>query len=387
MKNDLKKFRTIAILAVLPLVATAAASAQQWMTVSSPIGAVAVKATKLATSGRMHTIALNRGGTVEGRVAAIESNTREFQGLDDLTVFFLQNGKIARQTKTSIDGSFVVEGLVEGTYSFVATGDAGFVAYGVQVVADGAGTESNIMEAGVVSPNLSLVKELLGQQVPQQVSDAVAASEKQFNGKLIGANRVQLDGKNLKGRLTALIGGSESVEGTKVALYKDGVSVAEIIADDSGEFTIENVEPGIYEFVANGSAGFAAISFEAINALDADSDEMAVSLQEPMLDSGYLNVGLAAQADGGVVSDSMTYSGGDYSSTMSDAGMVSVGEDFACGGSCGASAGACDTCGGGGGGGGGGMVGGRGLRWLLLGAAIAIPLALSTDSTPVSPSS
>jgi hypothetical protein len=372
MKTNFKRFRAIALLAVLPLVATAAASAQQWIASSNPVGTAETKVAKLAPSGRMHTIALNRAGAVEGRVAAIDSTTKEFSGLANLTVFFLQNGKVAQQTTTSSDGSFVVEGLTEGTYSFVATGDAGFVAYGVQVVAEGAGAERNIMEAGVVSPSLALVKELLGQQVPAEVANEVASSEKQFSGKLVGANRVQLDGKKLKGRLTALIGALSSVKGTLVHLYQNGKSVAEVIVDETGEFSIDGIEPGVYEFVANGTAGFAAISFEAVDSSAVDTDEMAVSLQDNASDSGYLDVGLAAQMDGGYVADSVTYGGGNFT----DTGMCSVGDSFACGGSCGAS---CGSCGGGcGGGGGGGLLGGRGLgRLLLLGAAVAIPLAVS----------
>jgi hypothetical protein len=145
MKTQFQKLRTIALLAVLPLVATAAASAQQWMTDNSPLstdGTTLVSTVKPGLSGRMHTIALNRAGAVEGRVAAIDVNTKELQGLAGLKVFFVRDGKVAQQTTTSTDGSFVVEGLAEGGYSFVATGDAGFVAYGVHVVAEAKATET-----------------------------------------------------------------------------------------------------------------------------------------------------------------------------------------------------------------------------------------------------
>jgi hypothetical protein len=380
MKTNTKKYHTIALLAVLPLVATAAASAQQWISASTPIGAEVSNRSTVSPSGRMHTIALNRAGAVEGRVTAIDSATREFIGLGQLSVFFMQNGKVAQQTTTSSDGSFVIEGLTEGTYSFVATGDTGFVAYGVQVVAEGAGAERNIMEAGVVSPSLALVKEMLGTRVPAEVAKEVAKSENQFKGRLVGANRVQLEGKKLKGRLTALIGSLASVKGTVVHLYQNGKSIAEIIVDETGEFAIDGLEPGVYEFVANGTAGFAAISFEAVEASSVDTDEMAVSLQDNATDSGYLDVGLAAQYDAGYVSDSVTYGGGDYSYASGTVGMDCVGDSFACGGSCGASCGSCGSCCGGGSGGGlgGRLFGGRGLgRLLLLGAAVAIPLAVS----------
>jgi hypothetical protein len=387
MKTQFQKLRTIALLAVLPLVATAAASAQQWMTDNSPIsgeGTTLVSTVKPALTGRMHTVALNRAGAVEGRVAAIDRNTKELQGLGGLSVFFVRDGKVVQQTKTSLDGSFIVEGLAEGAYSFVATGDAGFVAYGVQVVAEGQGNGANIMEASAVSRSLAAIKDLLGKQLPAQVANEIAKAAKSFDGQLIGSNRVQLDGKKLKGRLTALVGALESVKGTVVHLFRDGQKVAEVSVDASGEFVIENLDAGVYEFIASGSAGFAAISFEALDAALVDTDDMAVAIQDVIADSGYLDVGLAAQGDAGFVSDSVTYTSGDFTAYN---GGDCVGTSFGCGGAVGGSCGAC------GGGMGGGMGGGRGLfgrggglgRLLLLGAAIAIPLAVSSPG-PATPS-
>lgn len=382
MKTQFQKLRTIALLAVLPLVATAAASAQQWMIDNSPLsadGTTLVSTVIPGLAGRMHTVALNRAGAVEGRVAAIDRNTKELQGLAGLKVFFVRDGKVAQQTVTSTDGSFVVEGLAEGSYSFVATGDAGFVAYGVQVVAEGQGNGNNVMEAGAVSRSLASIKELLSKQLPAQVVSQIAEVNESFSGRLIGTNRVQLEGKKLKGRLTALIGALNSVKGTVVHLFRDGQEVAEVIVDETGEFVVEDMEAGVYEFVASGTAGFAAISFEAIDAALVDSDEMAVALQD-VADSSYLEVGLAAQADAGFVSDSVAYTGGDYTYYGGDC----VGTSFGCGGAVGGSCGAC-----GGGPGGGGLGGGRGLfgrggglgRLLLLGAAVAIPLAVSNPGS------
>jgi hypothetical protein len=381
MKTQFQRFRTVALLAVLPLVATAAASAQQWMTDNSPINAEAtlVSTAKPLATGRMHTVALNRAGAIEGRVAAIDRETKELQGLGGLKVFFVKDGKVAQQSMTSTDGSFVVEGLTEGAYSFVATGDQGFVAYGVQVVAEGKGTGSNIMEAGAVSRSVEVVKQVLGKQLPKEVANEIAKAGRSFNGQLVGTNRVQLEGKKLKGRLTALVGALESVQGTVVRLFRDGQQVAEVIADANGEFTLEGIEAGVYEFVATGLAGFAAISFEAVDLALADSDDMAVALQDDMVDSGYLDVGLAAQVDAGFVSDSVAYTGGDYMAYGDSLGCA--GNDFGCGGAVGGSCGSC----GGGVGGGRGLFGGSGLgRLLLLGAAIAIPLAVSNpgDASP-----
>jgi hypothetical protein len=236
------------------------------------------------------------------------------------------------------------------------------------------------MEAGAVSRSLASIKELLSKQLPAQVVNQIADVSENFSGRLIGTNRVQLEGKKLKGRLTALIGALDSVKGTVVQLFRNGQEVAQVIVDASGEFVVDDMEAGVYEFVASGSAGFAAISFEAIDAALADSDDMAVALQD-VVDSSYLEVGLAAQADAGFVSDSVAYTGGDHTYY---GGGDCVGTSFGCGGAVGGSCGAC-----GGGCGGGGVGGGRGLfgrgggmgRLLLLGAAIAIPLAVSNPGS------
>ncbi len=378
MKKEFKGFRAFALLAVLPLVATAAASAQQWMTENSPIGSaptLAAATTKAAPSQRMHTIALNQSGAVEGRVAAFDRATNELGGLKSQRVFFVKDGVVANETMTAADGSFVIDGLAEGTYSFVATGDAGFAAYGVQVVAEGKSNGNNIMEAAAVSPDTSLIQGILADQLPAQVSAAIEASAETFEGILAGSNRVQLQNKQLKGRLTALIGGNDLLEGTTVHLIQNGKEVAEVVVDNAGDFVVSNLESGVYEFIASGKAGFAAVSFEAVEVAAVDTDEMAVSLQE-YADSDMLEVGLAGFQDFGVVSDAVTYGGGDFSGGC---GLECAGDNFACGGAMG---GSCGACGGGSGGGiGGRLLGGRGFgRFLLLGAAVAIPLAVSNPS-------
>ena len=78
MKNKWKSIRLGAMLFALPIVATAAASANQWMIENAPI----VTSSDIATTfdsinvKRNHTIALNDSGNVEGRLATIESDSR-----------------------------------------------------------------------------------------------------------------------------------------------------------------------------------------------------------------------------------------------------------------------------------------------------------------------
>jgi hypothetical protein len=110
MKNKWKSIKSVALLIVLPLVATAAASAHQWMTDSNPISLdldqIEISADQSINASRMHTIALNRAGAVQGRIASIDSDTREALGIADLKIFFIQNGEIVQETTTNEAGEF-----------------------------------------------------------------------------------------------------------------------------------------------------------------------------------------------------------------------------------------------------------------------------------------
>lgn len=422
MNTQWKRVKSIALLAVLPLVATAAASAHQWISDSNPIAIdlenqVTASVDAQMGSKRIHTVALNRAGAVEGRIASIDRQSSVANGLAELKIYFVRDGKIAQETVTAADGTFVVQGLSEGAYSFVATGDNGFAAYGVRVVANDGSEKLNIMEAAAVSPRLSAVKAILEQQLPAEVSAEILAASSEVSGQqVVGSNRVRLDNGQLKGHVVPVVGKLEIVKGTYVHILKDDEQVAEVQADDTGSFIVSDLEPGVYDFVAAGPSGFAAVSFEAVNEASneaqaampaeagsvvemspADSEEIAVSapvtpttvMADPMVyqdaipadipfDGGYVNSGysdsldvcLTCGQDAGFISDSMDYGYADMGYSQSypiEYASESVGCGGAAGGSCGSAGNfsgysSCNTCGGGGGaGGGGGLFGGRGF--------------------------
>lgn len=389
MKTKGKNFKAILTLGLLPFVATAAVSAQQWMTDSTPIKAdqqFEASVEKSFVSHRMHKIALNRLGSIEGRVANLNPVTRAVEGMANMQVFFIQDGKVVSETTTRQDGSFLADGLTEGAFSFVATGEQGFAAYGVKVVAEGTVGANNVMEAATVSPSLDAVKSILSQELPKRVSDLIAEASDSASDRSIGANRVRLENGTLKGSLNLVQ--NVSVEGTKITLISDEQVVAEYVVSKDGSFSFSNLESGVYQFIATGSAGFAAISFEAIDAANlTDTDEIAVAVAPVVSDSDYLDVTLAAAQDGMFAGDAMAFGGGGDG----------FGDRFGFGGGFG---GACGACGGGGllgggglgggglglGGGGlfGGGIGGIGLLGGIA-AAIAIPVATSGSRDPASP--
>lgn len=436
------------MLFALPLMATAAATAHQLMADASPISlnvetpAAVDSAIGLA---RVHTVALNRNGAVEGRIASIEGVNK---GLSSLRVFFVQNGEVISETSTQEDGSFIAQQVPEGAYSFVATGENGFAAYGVRVVSDATGKLDNLMEAAAVSPNFASVKQIIKDKLPAEVTEQILSTVVSDEDRVVGSNRVRLNDGQLQGSVVALLGDRDSVEGTYVHIIQDNNQVAEVQADSSGSFMVPDLEPGVYDFVAAGPSGFAAVSFEAIQeetsvitdegsvAGLADTDELPVSIEPGTIEPGFvvadpityqdavladipydagfsnsLDVCLTCQQDAGFVGEQV-FSGEIISDPIVDGGQIfdapieyageSVGCGCASGGCCGAasnfsnfSAAPASCCGGGGGGGllgrlgrgrlfggGGGNLG----RLALLGAIGAI-IAVSVDDDDAVPAS
>ena len=343
-------------------------------------------------SGRMHQVSLDEAGSLTGRIAAIEQSSNSVIGSADMKVFFLSNGEVVKQATTDRNGNFSVEGLAAGSYSFIATGEKGLVAYGIRVVAEG-DAEANIIEAATISVKSDVAKTVLQARLPRKVADEILKGNQNDGHPVAGTNRVRLNDGTLSGRVTPLVGSVEIAEGTTIHLIKDGIEVAQLVADENGLFSVDSMDAGVYEFIATGDVGFAAVSFVAYeaNADQADSDAVAVAL--PLgPDSDMLEVGLAGQEDLMFVQDSLDFGGGSSFIQGGD-----VGGGFVSGGAMGGACGACGDCGGGlnrGGGflgrGGGGFGGGGGLGRLLLlgglaGGVVAISTSGSDDPDPASP--
>jgi len=427
MNNDWMNVRMFGLLFALPMIATAVASAQHFAADAAPLvnDSVAVATTDALSSIRVHSITLNRAGEVEGRIASLGDQNGKDAGLADLKIFFVRDGEIVKETNTAKDGTFAVEGLNEGIYSFVATGESGFAAYGVRVDAFDDSSRVNVMEAAAVSPNFSVVKSILKKNLPAGVADEILAVSRSENvGRVVGANRVVLNDGQLVGNVLPMLGDVSVVEGTQVHIIQDDQQVAQVEVSERGSFMVPDLEPGVYDFVAAGPSGFAAVSFQAVDAeageisesVLSDSDEIPVAIPAAAqgsgtvnaipadipfdsgiadggfydggFDGGYsdsLDVCLTCQQDAGFVGEQIEYAGTDcgcgeeviYDSSPIEYASESLGCGCAAGGACGscgnfAAASSCNSCGATGGG-----FGGLNFRRLgLLAAGIAIPIAL-----------
>jgi len=258
------------------------------------------------------------------------------QGIADLTVYFMSNGKVVQETATSTDGSFRVEGLSEGNYSFVATGENGFAAYGVKVVGETAGVD-NVMEASAVAPGIATVKQILSNNTSEEVATTNSSTTDQA---VVGAHRVNLVDGKLVGTVRSL--DNISVNGTLVHILSGDQQVAKVETDADGNFSIADMTPGVYNFVSTGPSGYAAVSFEAISETVKEipvAFSPAAAIQE---------FGFADSLDVCTTCGSNSFASNDivYDSAPafqeSFAPVEYASETIGCGGACG---GACGSCG------------------------------------------
>lgn len=391
MKDTWKILKLGVYIFALPLVATAAASAHQWMISSTTLAMVPAPAVVTNSSVttinalRNHTITINEDGEVQGRVASINHKSKAAKGISDAAVYFIQDGKIVQKDYANEDGTFAVSGLKEGVYSFVAAGQFSFATCGVNVMKS-EGIEK-YLEVAAITPNIEEVRDLITADLPVAIRKEISRTVDLENvANVQGSNRVELEGDVLRGQIVSLF--DEKLTGKTTAhLFRSNEKVDEFEISKDGTFEVANVKPGVHDIVVVGADGMAAVSFEAVAGIDEEVTDAYTSIQETLF-SNFV-VALAPQCDCGVASgccgggsDAIIY--GD-----SPSGFLGnrLGRGIASGGCCGGAGNFAGFGGGALGGVGGrfgslfgGGVGGRRLLLPLLAAGIAIPIAVGSSS-------
>ena len=388
MNNQWMKSKTGLMWLALTLVATAAVSAQQW----SPQGNQQSTSLNSVVTANIsdtpefvfqdHTITLNKYGVLEGRV----NSTFAIDDVGELNVYLIRNGKIAHQTTTDINGGFELYRVGEGPYSFVVTGSTGFSAYGVNVSDFREGQDPvNLMEAALVTPSITGIRQVLYVNFPAEIADEImqtAANNIRQSSQPSAINKVRLVNGRLHGQITSVASEGQQVPGAIVNLVQNGMRIADVQVDQQGSFQIPDLKPGIYDFIAVGIKGIAAIRFEAV---DQDSPMTQISYRRtPKLIATSLVVALTTKNDAGLVDDSIDYTVAPESYPVYDAPVEYAGDSTSFGTAAGGSAGydgsyPAATAPVRGGGFGGRVGGGRGGRILGFGA-LAVGIAALADS-------
>jgi hypothetical protein len=387
MNNQWMKIRAGVMLIALTFVATAAVSAQQWTSGanqrSTPFNSVMttnfgdMPAATVAQDS--YTITLNQTGDLEGRIASDAFN-RSTNSSTGLNVYFLRNGKIAHQTQTDLNGNFQLPQVDQGTYSFIVTGPTGFAAYGIQVQGNTDGQNNvNVMDAAIVSPRISGIQQVLIENLPSQIADEIMQASMQTAQPTptTGLKKVRLVNGQLHGQVTSVANQGSQVPGTIVNLIQNGTRVADVQVDQQGNFSIPDLEPGVYDFIAVGFKGIAAIQFEAVGQ---NSPITQISYRRtPKLIATMLVVSLTDPTNNSATEQAVDYTVEPESYPVYDAPVEYAGDSTGYGSAAGGTAGCNGGCptssapvrGGGFGGRFGGGRGGRilGLAGIGLGAA------------------
>ena len=383
MKDLLGILRLGAYLFALPLVATAAASAHQWAASNTSLE-VSQQIQPSETVERVgvakpvlqdHIVGKNEAGEVVGQVA-IYNPSQLRKGLRNLTIYFVQGGKIIEETRTDRDGGFKAAGLKDGNYSLIAVGDSGFAVVGLDVVSEQA-ADGTVFELTAATPAFNTIKKTLAdfstgastEGAPSNVSGTGQAKND------VGASsRVWLnaDGQ-LKGRVISL---TQSLAGkTSISLIQNDELVASVSASKDGSFQVNGLEPGVYDMVAIGPSGLSVISIQAVpegavNGVYTSLNTFHSSAIAPTADLVLADVGDSTIVKKAIEFYTQIESGADeitYESSPSAVGAVADNM-------CMATACGCDM------GGAGGGQGGLGIGAAALVAAVAIPLGVSRGS-------
>lgn len=383
MKNTFGSARFALYVLVLPLLATAAVSAHQFLLDNTPLktssaAAVSQPVSGLTGSFRNHTLAVDEQGVVKGRVNIVNRDL-SVTGLSALRICLVRGGKIEHVVDSNTLGQFEFSDVEEGVYSFIATGRYGFAACGVKVAG---GTGPNTMEIAVVNPDFKQVREIF--ESTPAITETLTGGAAEQPKRIDGSNRVATSNGNLVGKLFDFVSGGVSAE-TKAFLLQNNQRIAESAVDAFGQFNFSGVQPGVYEFVAAGPTGYAAVSFEAVSQeavtqpaqtpQPADGGVVGAPTESSVVDEAVaapaeqLDVPMTAAGDHAVVNEQLNAAcdSCDGGAPVVDAyAGPAVGNDIACGAAAGGCCGATGDWGGycGGGGGCGGGYGGGGLAGL-----------------------
>ncbi len=382
----MKKFLlACAVILALPAFASVLTYAQNMLTDTVPAKTLTDQLMRVGSSNasaipadRSHLLVADEDGRLTGQVVKFDAAAKSMK------VFFIRNGSVAKNAITDSNGYFEVTGLESGPYTFVASGSQGFVAHGTWVTTGvvGAGDQVISMHTAAIAPTFENITKFMethrpGSSVAVNPNEDVDAMEL---SAIEGGNRIQITKEGvLEGRLIALpqkLSQALSFKGTSAQLTNSEKASVEIEIAEDGSFAVKDFEPGVYDLVATGPHGMAAISFEAIAWQDALTGEQP-NIFQASFGSGQLfhrwcrslDVCLAPAIDCGIVQEQLVYADQCCREVVEE---VVYEEPLPVEDICSSCATGCNTgCGGGYGGGGGGAYGGGMGDWGgIIGAAL-----------------
>jgi hypothetical protein len=216
-------------------------------------------------------VRLNQDNSVSGNLVRL-STTSDKTALPGLPVALVRNGEVAYRAIADESGKFQFKNVETGSYSLVTRTNETIAAFSVQVL-DSENTHlPSEIEVRVVRPAGSKVKEiLLSQTLPKYavpVGNAPVVSKDPLgNSRSFSESylvRAEANGDFL-GQLGSFAT-NQNFGDMQVYILKDGEEVGRARVGKDGKFRVKGLAPDVYGFVAAGDSGFAATSFQLINA-------------------------------------------------------------------------------------------------------------------------
>ncbi|MCA9185844.1 MAG: hypothetical protein R3E01_30730 [Pirellulaceae bacterium] len=272
---------------------------------------------------RSHWVRLNSAGQFTGRISTIDPQTRQLRPAADLLVRLMRGSDKLGEGMTNAEGRFVVEDLEPGTYSLVATGRSGFLAYSLNILPPNAqlraaqrGTSTFQLvhyqavedelkiDATAVPPTFRTIRRYINSYYPEMQASDVGEQEYQpvleadRQAQARGANEPegaerrrgnqQLDASlppsrdattirnytvpllpdgRMLGRLHSIAaetGRPKMIQNLNVFIVQDDREVRRTAVDKFGVFEVRGLQPGVYSLVAAGRDGFGAVGFQLV---------------------------------------------------------------------------------------------------------------------------
>ncbi len=209
-----------------------------------------------------------------------------------LPVYLVKDGEIAYNTKADEKGSFRFENVEIGTYSLVTRTNESIAAFSLAVLDNSNAHLSSSVEVRVVRPAGGRVKEILRSQLLPVASLRTAAPviEKDPLGESRSFSKSQFVRLDSNGKLSGQLGSVASAKMNNMVVHvlRNGEEVARTKADADGKFSVDGLKPGVYGFIAAGSSGFAATSFQLVgSSVGSDGTKLISTISDAC---GQMNV-------------------------------------------------------------------------------------------------
>jgi hypothetical protein len=215
-------------------------------------------------------VRLSVDGSVSGNLVQLSDGDKV--AVAGLPVALVRDGIVAHRTIADDNGGFRFDGVETGSYSLVTRTNESIAAFSLQVLDASKSHLPNSVEVRVVRPAGEKVREILrSQTLPSYAARSentavVSADPLGENRSFSKSHFVKADSSGkLNGQL-GMVASTGDLSDMQVFVLKNGEEVARARVDKNGRFSFQGLKPGSYGFVAAGNSGFAATSFQLINA-------------------------------------------------------------------------------------------------------------------------